>query len=153
MTVLHAGGKFGGRGSGIAGGHGVHHDDVAAVEQGGGIVLHAIGRSRHEAIRLEHHPFGPERAHVQPDRRRSRSTVERKRQRTPARILPVECVGDEEHLSFDLAVAALNRKPSRRRRVTKRLSVDRHLVMCDHGRDLGHVVVLVLIFVFIGGLG
>ena len=86
-----------------------------------------------------------ERAHVQPDRCRTRAAVEGKCQRTLGSVLAIERVSDEKHFGFDLAVATLDRKPSGRRRVLQQLSVDGDLVMRHHRRHFGHVEVLFLV--------
>jgi len=62
-----------------------------------------------------------------------RAAVERKRE-DACRILSVDCVGDEEHLSFDLAIARLiGSRPALC--VAERLSIHGGLVVCDHRRN------------------
>src|SRR5713226_6172519 len=64
-----------------AGANRVHQNQVTLVEQGVRIVLHPVWRRGQEAVRGKRHPPGTQRAHVQPDRRRSRTAVERKSHR------------------------------------------------------------------------
>src|SRR5208282_1759933 len=141
-------GKFGGGGSRITGRHGVNHDDVAAIEQRVGIVFEAIRGGGHESIGLQYHPFGTERAHMEPHGSGAGPAIECEGERTLVSILTVERVGNEKHLRLDLAVAALDGKPAGGGGIGESLSIQAELVMRDHGRDFGDVVV----FLFIGGL-
>ena len=83
---------------------------------------------------------------MEPDGRRPRAAVKRESQRTLLNILTVEGVGHEKHLGFDLAVAALDGKPSRGGRVLQRLAVYRDLAMRHHRRNFGDVK---LFFIFV----
>ena len=145
-------GEFGGCGPRVAGGHGIDHDDVTAIEQRVGIVFQTIGSCRHEAVRLHHHALRSERAHVQPHRGGAGAAIEREGQRTLAGVLSVKRVGDEKHFGFGLAVAALEGKPAGRRRVAERLAVQRDLVMRDNGRNFADIVMFFLVggFVCVG---
>ena len=68
-----------------------------------------------------------------------------------ARILTVQRVGHEKHFRFNLAVGALDGKPSRGRGVLERLAADRDLMMRHYRRDFGHVEVLFFVFVLVAG--
>ena len=83
---------------------------------------------------------------MQPDRGRSRAAVEGEGERSLGRVLAVERVGDKEHFSFNLAVAALDGEASGGRGVLQGLAVHSDLVVGRDGSDLGHVKALFFLF-------
>ena len=138
-------------GAAEAGADGVDQHEIALVEQRVGIVFHAIGRGRHEAIGLEHDAFRPERSHVQPDRSRAGAAVEGKSERPLGGVLAVERVGDVEHFGFDLAIAALDREASGGGCVLQASLPSTVIWWCvTTGGDFGHVEVLFFVFLFVG---
>ena len=139
-------GQLGVGGAAEAGLHGIDEHDIALVQQAMGIVRDAIGRGWQQAIGQHRDPPRSQRAHMKPDGRRPRAAVERESQRTLFNILTVEGVGHEKHLGFDLAVAALDGKASRGRRVFQHLAVYRDLAMRHHRRNFGDVI---LFFIFV----
>ena len=92
---------------------------------------------------------------MQPHRGRAGAAVEGKSQRTLRGILAIKRVGDEKHFRFDLAVGALQRKPSSRRGVGERLAVHGDRVMRDDRRDFADVEMFFFVcgLFGLGGLG
>src|SRR6185312_16401505 len=103
------------------------------------VVRDVVRGGRQQTIGPQSYPPRPQRAHVQPDGRRTRAAVEGKSQWTFFRILSVQCVGHEKHLAFDLAIAALERQPACGGGVLEYFAVERNLVMGHHRRNFGDI--------------
>src|SRR6185369_6808634 len=94
-----------------------------------------VRRRGHGAVGIHRHAPWPKRAHMQPNRGRTWSTIERKCQRPLLTIADtVKRVRHEKDSRFSFAVAILERHHAHGGRVLERLSADSNLVMSDDRR-------------------
>jgi hypothetical protein len=122
----------------VAGGHRIDEHDVGEVEPRVGVVDQCVRRRRRPALGFEVHAPRPDRAQVQPDRRRTRPAVEREQDRSLADIGDaVARVGDEENVRLALAGLGLERKASGAHGVVDLRALDRHRMVRDRVLVLG----------------
>ncbi len=124
--------KVGVGGAAVAGSHRIDKHQIRLI-QPRLIVVHELVRSgRQASVAVELHSFWSDAPHVQPDRCRARTAVEREHERTFGRVgYAVERVGDIEKIRFDLPLCAADRHHPRGRRVVQSGSVQAQFVFGD----------------------
>ena len=118
------------RGDRVAGVRRIDEHEVEVLEPGLGIVRHRVGRRRHRPVLADDDTLRPQRAQMQPDRRRARAAVEDEAHRPRSRVGVGEEIGGREDRRFGIAalvVDAAGRHRDERgdRAVVERLAIER----------------------------
>jgi hypothetical protein len=131
----------------------IDKDQVGEVQDGILVVHQFVGRRQRISLGVHRHALGPQRAELQPHRRRPRAAVERERQRTLGGVRHVVLdVGDVEDTGRGRAVFLLQQHGSGGGRVFHVFAADLNRVLGRRDLLLGRLLIVLALFIFRGSL-